>query len=160
FLLAFGLVPSIGAAAGDDLANHAFRMQFDAGGVRSLKRTNDVHDTDYIAANDALGRLVICYRTTRNGDWRELRQMLLTAPPDRAQTIGYTFGPLPPSLAARSTPGAAVGVAGLRGLNDGLVPAVPPAGGRGVGGGRGGGPGVPATAAPVPVFTWSGARGV
>ena len=70
--------------------------------MRSLKRVNDVHDTDYIAANDALGRLLIRYRTTRNGDWRELRQMLLTTTtPGKA--IGYTFGTLTRSLAARST---------------------------------------------------------
>ena len=155
-LLAFWLVPSIVAAAGDDLANQAFRLQYDAAGVRSLKRTNDVHDTDYIAANDALGRLVIRYRTTRNGDWRDLRQMILT-PGGQGQSIGYTFGTFTRSLAARSTPGAAVGVAGLRGLNDGLVPAVSTPGGRGSG--RGGGPGVTAPAAAIPVFTWSGSRG-
>ena len=53
-------------------------------------------------------------------------------------------------------PAAAIGVAGLRGLNDGLVPAPPAAGG-----GRGGGP-VGAGGAPAfdgPLFTWSGARG-
>jgi hypothetical protein len=57
---------------------------------------------------------------------------------------------LPPGLASRASGSAVQGVAGIRGLNDGLVPR-PPAGGRG------GGPG---TVAPdVPVFTWTAARG-
>ncbi|HEX2457343.1 MAG TPA: DUF5695 domain-containing protein [Vicinamibacterales bacterium] len=157
-LLTLWLVPPL-SAAGDDLVNHAFRIQYDAGGVRSLKRVNDVHDTDYIAANDALGRLLIRYRTTRNGDWRELQQLLLTTTPGQSQTIGFTLGALTRSLASRSTPGAAVGVAGLRGLNDGQVPAVSAPAGR-AGGGRGGGPGgAQVTAAAIPVFTWSGSRG-
>ena len=48
------------------------------------------------------------------------------------------LGTRQPTLAAKSTPSAAVGVAGLRGLNDGQVPAAAAGGGRG--GGRGAGP--------------------
>ena len=51
-------------AAADNLANQSFKIVYDAQGIRSLKRTNDVHDTDYIQANGALGRLLIRYRTT------------------------------------------------------------------------------------------------
>jgi hypothetical protein len=159
-LLGLSFVLPLSADAGDDLTNGVFRIQYDSAGVRSLKRVNDVHDTDYIAANDALGRLLIRYRTTRNGDWRELRQMLLSAGPGQGQSIAYTFGTLTRSLASRSTPGAAVGVAGLRGLNDGQVPAVAAPAGRGAAGGRGGGPGAQTVPAPpIPVFTWSGSRG-
>lgn len=137
-------------AFADDLSNHAFRIQYDAAGIRSLKRTNDVHDTDYIGANGSLGRLLIRYRTTRNGDWRELRDMLLTA--QSSNSIGYTLGSLEPALAARSTPQAATGSAGLRGLNDGLVPLAQSAG-------RGVGPGAAGTGPDMPVFSWTGSRG-
>jgi hypothetical protein len=143
--------PSAFEGAAQDLSNNAFRIQYDESGIRSLKRTADVHDTDYIAANGSLGRLLIRFRTTPNGDWRELREMLMQ-PGGSAQTIRYSLGTLVPSLASRSTLSAAVGVAGLRGLNDSVVPPAP-AGGRGAGG-RGSAP-----AAPVQIFTWSTSRG-
>ena len=151
----FGLLLGLVAqpAAAQTLANPSFELAYDATGIRSLKRTSDVHDTDYIAANGALGRLLIRYRTTRQGDWRELRDMLLQSQPAGSRTIRYTLGTLLPTLAARSTGGAAVGAAGVRALNDGLVPI--PAGGRG----RGGGPGPAGQSPDVPAFTWSGSRG-
>lgn len=146
------VMASLAPAAADELANGVFRIQYDASGIRSLQRTNDVHDTDYIAANGRFGRLLIRYRATPNGNWRELREMLMT---ERAgQTIRYTVGTLTPTLASRSSMSAAVGVAGLRGLNDGRVPAAPP-GGRAVGPGRAGA-GPPED---VPLFSWSGSRG-
>lgn len=147
-----------GSAAADDLSNQSFKIQYDAQGVRSLKRTNDVHETDYIQANGALGRLLIRFRTTPNGDWRELRELLLKPASGLGQTITYQLGTLQPTLASKSTPSAAVGVAGLRGLNDGQVPAIATAAGRGAGGGRGAAPGT-AGSANASVFTWAGSRG-
>ena len=81
------------------------------------------------------------------------------APQRDARTVGYTLGTWLPTLAARSTGGAAVGAAGVRALNDGIVPVVTPGGGRGGGAGaRGAGPGA-AGATDVPLFTWAGSRG-
>ena len=149
-------------AEAQDLSNRAFVIQYDATGIRSLKRAADTHDTDYIAPNGALGRLLIRYRTAARGDWRELRDMMMSQPSGFAttsggQTINYTFGALVPTLASRSTLSAAVGVGGLRGLNDGQVPIIAAPGGRG--GGRGAGPGGPGGGADVPQFTWAGSRG-
>ena len=140
---------SVTVVSAQDLSNAAFQLQYDQSGVRSLRRTNDVHDTDYIAANGRLGPLLVRYRRTRNGDWRELRHMLLTGE-ERGRSIRYTLGTLEPSLAARSSASAPTGAGGLRGLNDGIVPAPS-------GGGRGGGPGQ--GPADGPLFTLSGARG-
>src|SRR5215207_4033732 len=67
--------------------------------------------------------------------------------------ISYTMGVLQPTLASRSSGSAATGAAGVRGLNDGVIPAPPAAGGRGVA------PGSPASTADVPLFTWNGSRG-
>ena len=53
-------------AAADELANRAFRVKYDSSGITSLRRTGDVADTDYIAANSALGRVVVRYRTAPN----------------------------------------------------------------------------------------------
>ena len=63
-------------AAADDLSSRAFQLKYDASGITSLKRTGDVADTDYIAANAALGRLIVRYRTSAHGDWKELRDLL------------------------------------------------------------------------------------
>jgi hypothetical protein len=147
------------AAAAEDLSNRAFQIQYGPSGITSLKRTGDVHDTDYIAANGALGRLIVRYRTAANGDWKELRDLLLKRSAASAGPAGpgsgeaaYTLGTYLPALASRASGSAVQGVAGIRGLNDGVVPRAPPAGGRG------GGPGA-APAADVPVFTWTAARG-
>jgi uncharacterized protein DUF5695 len=142
-------------AAAQDLSNAAFRIHYDATGIRSLQRTADVHDTDYIAPNGRLGPLLVRYRTTRHGDWRELRQLLLTAE-DRGRSMTYTLGVLEPTLESRSSASAQTGAGGIRALNDGVVPPPPGAGGRG---GRGGGPGQAGSGGDVPLFTWSGGRG-
>ena len=55
---------SASSAQAQELANDAYRIQFDESGIRSLRRANDVHDTDYIAANGRLGRLLVRYRTS------------------------------------------------------------------------------------------------
>jgi hypothetical protein len=147
-------------AEAQTLSNQSFQLQYDASGIRSLKRTNDVHDTDYIAANGALGRLLIRYRAAPNGDWRELREMVPRTVPAGNRTIGYSLGTWQPTLAARSTGGAAVGAAGVRALNDGVVPSAPAGGGRGGGpGARAGGPGAGGPPIDAPLFTWAGSRG-
>ena len=142
-------IPLCSAAGADDLANQAFKIQYGGDGIRSLRRTGDTYDTDYIAANSALGRLLVRFRASPNGDWRELRDLIArpAAQPSAAGTIEYVLGTLQPTLASKASPSAARGVGGLRGLNDGIVPQ-PPSGGRG----RAGGPGAPA--AEVPMFTW------
>jgi len=150
-LIAVALAAGARPAASDDLANGAFRIQYGTSGVTSLKRTADVADTDYIAANAALGRLIVRYRTAVHGDWKELRDLVSTGA--SASEILYALAAPSPSLASRASGSAVQGVAGIRGLNDGIVPRT------GAGGGRGGGPGAPGTAADVPVFTWTPSRG-
>jgi hypothetical protein len=142
----------VGAASAQELSNNAFQIQYDQSGIRSLRRANDIADTDYIAANGRLGPLLVRYRVTQNGDWIELRQMLMTAE-EKGRSITYTLGTLEPSIASRASGSAATGAGGIRGLNDGVLPA-PPAGGRGIG------PGPAGTGAPdVPLFSWAGSRG-
>jgi uncharacterized protein DUF5695 len=152
-LAARGLVVVLAAGAADagDLSNDAFRIQYDAGGIRSLKRTADVHDTDYIATGGALGRLVVHYRTAPNGDWRELKELI--AGPDDGTGLHYVLGTRPPALATLCAASAPVGAGGLRALNDGVVP-----------GPRSASPQLsraspPPAGAPPPLFTWSGSRG-
>jgi hypothetical protein len=101
------------AASAQDLDNAAFHIRYDATGIRSLKRTGDLYDTDYIAANGSLGRLLIRYRATRNGDWRELRDMRIRA--HGSAWVEYEMGRLLPTLAqraVRSPNGASAGCEG------------------------------------------------
>ena len=147
-LLLSGLTCS---AAADELSNPMFRIQYSGSGITSLERTGDAHDTNYVAPNGALGPLIVRYRTTANGDWRELRDVLITATAN--QSITFTLLTLLPSLAARSTGQAAVGAGGVRALNDGVVPIA-------AGAGRGGATTVTGrTDNDVPLFTWAGSRG-
>jgi Family of unknown function (DUF5695) len=145
-------VAACATGAAQELSNDAFRLRYDEGGIRSLRRTRDVHDTDYIAPGAAFGPLLVRYRTTPNGDWRELREILLQPSGRSGLSIQYALGTRLPTLAARSSPSAERGVGGLRALSDGLVPTAPE-GGRG----RGTPPaGSPATrTSQVPVFTWT-----
>jgi hypothetical protein len=144
--LALALIGGAPFASAQDLHNPAFRIRYDAGGIRSLKRTADVYDTDYIAANGSLGRLIIRYRATRNGDWRELRDMRIRA--QSGQSVEFEMGRLLPTLAQRASPLAERGVGGLRGLNDGILPLLPAGGGRGRGG-------PPPEASQVALFAWT-----
>ena len=114
-------------ASAQELSNEAFQIQYDQSGIRSLRRANDVHDTDYITQNGRLGPLLVRYRTTRHGDWTELRQILMTTDQQaqKGRAITYTLGVLEPSLASRASGSAQTGAGGIRGLNDGIVPAPP-----------------------------------
>ena len=133
-------------AHAQSLTGGAFQIQYGASGLASLKRTADVADTDYIAPNARLGPLIVRYRTTPNGDWKELRDLIETK---RSRAgVTYELCAFGPTLASRASGSAVQGVAGLRGLNDGRVPST----GRG---GRGAG----AAGPDMPIFTWSPARG-
>jgi hypothetical protein len=140
-----------GHVRADDLSNRAFQIQYAAAGITSLKRTGDVADTDYIAAGAALGRLMVRYRTSPHGDWKELRDLIQRESP--AGSVRYALAAFLPTLASKASGSAVQGVAGIRALNDGVVPRTPAPGGRG------GGPGAAGSAADVPVFTWTPSRG-
>src|SRR5262245_20419957 len=152
------LLRTVAPATADDLSSRTFHLQTDASGITSLKRAGDVADTDYIASGGALGRLIVRYRTTAHGDWKELRDLILTRRAAAGTSeVGYELGARLPPLASRASGSAVQGVAGLRGLNDGIVPRV--AGGGGRGGPPSGFGTAGASPADVPIFTWSPTRG-
>ncbi len=140
--------------AADQLVSRTFRIDYDGTGLRSLKRVNDAHDTEYIAANGSVGGIVIRYRSTPQGDWREVREFVDMKRSADGTTVFYTMGVPLPTLAAKSTPSAQTGAGLLRALNDGLIPGAAPLQGRGnlAGGLR------PDTGL-VPIFAFQGARG-
>ncbi len=148
------LLGPAGLAAAEQIASKTFRIEYDGTGIHSLKRVNDVYDTEYIAPNGSLGDLVVRYRSTPQGDWREVREFADMKAGVDGKTVSYTMGMLLPTLAAKSTPSAQVGAGWLRALNDGLVPAMPQAQGRGFP------PGVPRPGSEqIPIFPLQGSRG-
>lgn len=138
------------AAIADEIRNGAFQIHADATGVTSLKHPNDAADTEYVAPGGSLARLIVRYRSAAHGDWKELRELVAAAATNGE--IRYLLAAPGVSLASRASASAVQGVAGLRGLNDGLVP-------RTANGGRGGGAGALGVLPDLPLFTWTPSRG-
>ena len=124
------LLPAI--AGSQALRNSAFTVQYSDEGIVSLRHTNDVADTEYIANGGSLGRVVARYRTSPQGDWRDINNATLAGKPT-GNTIQYQIGELLKTLAAQSEVSASTSVPNLATVNDGVV--LPSFGGRG---GRGG----------------------
>lgn len=124
------LLPAVLGA--QSLRNSAFTLQYSDEGIVSLRHTNDVADTEYLANGGSLGRVVARYRTSPQGEWHDISQLKLAGAP-AGNRIQYRLGELLKTLAAQSQVSASTTVPGLAAVNDGLV--VPSFGGRG---GRGG----------------------
>jgi hypothetical protein len=107
-------------ALAQDLNGSGFQVRAGASGITSLRRADDTYDTEYIAPGRALGRLVVRYRTTRNGDWRELSGLIQR--PSAGGSLTYALGAPAAPLATRASASAVSGAGGLRALNDGVVP--------------------------------------
>lgn len=122
-----------------NLRNSAFTIQYSDEGIVSLRRTNDIHDTEYIADGGSLGRIVARYRTSTQDSWRDISHLKLVGEP-AGNRIQYRVGDLLKTLAAQSEVSASAAVSGLATVNDGAV--VSNSSGRS---GRGGTP--PVTAA-------------
>ncbi|HEX3876708.1 MAG TPA: DUF5695 domain-containing protein, partial [Bryobacteraceae bacterium] len=101
-------------------------------GIVSLRHTNDVADTEYIANGASFGRVVARYRTSPQGEWREIGQLKLDGDAT-GNRLQYRVGELLKTLAAQSQVSASSNVPGLTAVNDGSV--LPNFGGRA---GRGG----------------------
>src|ERR1700722_10801933 len=106
------------AAEAQNLRNNAFNMQYSDEGIVSLRHTNDVADTEYIANGGSLGRVVARYRTSPQGDWREIGQLKPDGQPT-GNRVQYRLGELLKTLAAQSEVSASTNVAGLATVNDG-----------------------------------------
>jgi len=120
--------------AAQNLRNSAFNIQYSDEGIVSLRRTNDVADTEYVANGGSLGAVVARYRTSPQGDWRDIGHLKLAGEPIGTK-IEYRLGELLKTLAAQSTVSASETVPGLATVNDGAVTPI--------GGGRGGRAGAP-----------------
>src|SRR5690349_18681610 len=89
------------AVEAQNLRNGAFNIQYNDEGIVSLRRTNDVHDTEYIASGGSLGPVVARYRTSPQGDWRDISHLKLADEPT-GNKIEYRLGDRLKTLAAQS----------------------------------------------------------
>lgn len=117
-LLPLFLLPAMIGA--QDLRNGAFAIRYSDEGIVSLRRTNDVHNTEYIATGGSLGRVVARYRTSSQGAWREIGHLKPAGAPS-GNIVRYRLGELLKTLAAQSQVSASKDVQGLAAVNDGLV---------------------------------------
>jgi len=81
------LLPALAGA--QNLRNAAFTIRYGDEGIVSLRHTDDVADTEYIAGGGVLGRVVARYRTSPQSDWREIRSQALTG----SRSCAFRFRP-------------------------------------------------------------------
>src|SRR3974390_1964611 len=104
------------AVGAQNLSNGAFTIQYSDEGIVSLRRTKDVADTEYIGTGGSLGRVVARYRTSPQGDWRDISHLKLAGAPT-GNRIQYQVGDLLKTLAAQSEVSASATVPGLATVN-------------------------------------------
>src|SRR6185369_15884333 len=104
------------AVGAQNLRNGAFNIQYSDGGIVSLRRTNDVADTEYIANGGSLGPVVARYRTSPQGDWHAIGNPKLEGEPT-ANQIQYRVGELLKTLAAQSEVSASNAIPNLATVN-------------------------------------------
>ncbi len=101
-LAALSAAPSFTLADGA-LTSDEFALQYGANGITSLKRVNDVANTEYIAAGGAIGNVAIQYRTG-DSPWTLVRNVALVG--DAApgtNTIVYNIGNADSQLKAQES---------------------------------------------------------
>ncbi|MBN2182639.1 MAG: hypothetical protein JW715_12065 [Sedimentisphaerales bacterium] len=103
------------------ISNSVFDILYSDEGITSLKRVNDLHDTNYIAADNALGSLIVRYRIINENEWREASE-IMPAVEQADNQISYTLGKLMPTLTEKSTVSSSSESGNLRALNDGRIP--------------------------------------
>ena len=147
WIVAAALLPE--AAVGQMLSNRSFNIQYGEQGITSLRRTNDIYETEYLTQGGVLGNVFIQYRTGREAGWKTAREIgpgPAAAP--GSNTVNYMIGMLMPTLPQLSTASASVNGTSLASLSDGRFPPVAVPGSRGSAsgprGGRGGAPAGPA----------------
>lgn len=103
WIIALALLP--GFAVGQELSNNAFNIQYGAEGITSLRRANDIHETEYVSKGGVLGNVVIQYRKGTEHGWTTVRGIGTgSAAAPGSNTINYLIGTLVPTL---PQPGAA-----------------------------------------------------
>lgn len=118
-LLALLVSESVVALA-QQINNDVFQLEFSSAGLKSLKRTYDTFDTNYILAGRPLGDVVVRFRS-QGGSWEEVSGATNGSPGN--QGFRYNVGRVVPTLATASRTNSSIGPWGTRALNDQIEPA-------------------------------------
>jgi Family of unknown function (DUF5695) len=102
------------------IENQSFQLQFSSVGLKTLKRSHDSFDTNYILAGRALGDVFVRYHT-QGSPWQEVSSA--TAGALSNQSFTYTIGHAVPTIATSSHTNSSIGPWGTRALNDQIEPA-------------------------------------
>jgi len=113
------LVLCSGLACAQQLANDQFEIQFSSAGLRNLKHTKDVYDTDYILGGRALGDVLVRYRSGA-GPWQQVDSATGTS--QNASEVRYQIGRAIPTIATASKANSSIGPWGTNALNDQIEP--------------------------------------
>ncbi len=103
------------------LENDQFKIAFSPAGVSSLKRVQDVFDTDYILGGRSLGDVVVRYRAAHGEAWEEISSGTSVSQHSPGE-VTYQIGRAVPTLATASRANSSIGPWGLRPLNDQAEP--------------------------------------
>jgi hypothetical protein len=99
------------------ISNENFKLAFTAEGLSSLKRTNDIYDTDYIIQNSSIGDVLITYKSAGDSDYSRLHSArLISAGKNQAR---YNIGLPLTEFISTVQPSASVRSRTLFALNDG-----------------------------------------
>jgi hypothetical protein len=101
------------------ISNDQFKISYSSAGLTSLKRVQDVYDTDYIAPGRTLGDVLFRYRTAGEQAWKQALSGDAGAPAGSGQGVSFTIGRAIPTLATLSRPSSSMSQPwGLSALND------------------------------------------
>jgi Family of unknown function (DUF5695) len=107
-------------ALGQQLQNDEFKIAFSPAGLTSLKRTQDVFDTDYVLGGRSLGDVLMRYRAPGEA-WKEISSGTSVAQRSPGE-VTYEIGRAVPTIATASRPNSSIGPWRTRALNDQAEP--------------------------------------
>ena len=109
-----------GLALSQQLENDQFKIAFSPSGLTSLKRAQDVFDTDYILGGRSLGDVLVRYRAPGEA-WKEIASGTSVSQRSPGE-VTYEIGRAVPTIATASRANSSIGPWRVRALNDQAEP--------------------------------------
>src|SRR5580704_19286202 len=107
-------------ALSQQLENDQFKIGFSPAGLTSLKRVQDVFDTDYVLGGRSLGDILVRYRAPGEA-WKDISSGTSVSQRS-ANEVTYQIGRAVPTIATASRANSSIGPWRTRALNDQAEP--------------------------------------
>jgi hypothetical protein len=107
-------------ALSQQLENDQFKIAFSPSGLTSLKRVQDVFDTDYVLGGRSLGDVLVRYRAPGE-TWKEIASGTSVSQRSPGE-VTYEIGRAVPTIATASRANSSIGPWRVRALNDQAEP--------------------------------------